>query len=164
MTSFYSWRLMFMTFWGTPRGDKHTHEHAHESPDDDARCRWRAGVGAVFAGMIWYAPVLRLHRRGERVVRRLDLHGRGQHRLRRRALRADLGQGVALRRHAVRAGAGLAVLHPRPDLPGKRLAENQRPLYLFLLNKWYFDEIYDALRAPAPSGWAGSCGRRATAR
>jgi NADH-quinone oxidoreductase subunit L len=30
----------------------------------------------------------------------------------------------------------------RPDLPGK-LAENQRPLYLFLLNKWYFDEIFD---------------------
>ncbi|HBS99714.1 MAG TPA: NADH-quinone oxidoreductase subunit L, partial [Citreicella sp.] len=25
----------------------------------------------------------------------------------------------------------------------KRLAENQRPLYLFLLNKWYFDEIYN---------------------
>jgi NADH-quinone oxidoreductase subunit L len=32
----------------------------------------------------------------------------------------------------------------RPDLPGK-LAENQRPLYLFLLNKWYFDEIYDLI-------------------
>jgi NADH-quinone oxidoreductase subunit L len=32
----------------------------------------------------------------------------------------------------------------RPDLPGK-LAANQRPLYLFLLNKWYFDEIYDAV-------------------
>ena len=28
-TSFYSWRLMFLTFWGKPRGDKHTHEHAH---------------------------------------------------------------------------------------------------------------------------------------
>jgi len=27
----------------------------------------------------------------------------------------------------------------------KRLAETQRPLYLFLLNKWYFDEIYDFL-------------------
>ena len=25
-----------------------------------------------------------------------------------------------------------------------RLAANQHPLYLFLLNKWYFDEIYDA--------------------
>jgi len=32
----------------------------------------------------------------------------------------------------------------RPDLPG-RLAANQRPLYLFLLNKWYFDEVYDVL-------------------
>ena len=32
----------------------------------------------------------------------------------------------------------------RPDLPG-RLAAQQRPLYLFLLNKWYFDEIYDAI-------------------
>ncbi len=31
-----------------------------------------------------------------------------------------------------------------PSLP-RRLAENQRPLYLFLLNKWYFDEIYDFL-------------------
>ena len=31
-TSFYSWRLMFLTFYGEQRGDKHTHEHAHESP------------------------------------------------------------------------------------------------------------------------------------
>ena len=33
MTSFYSWRLMFLTFYGKPRGDKHTHDHAHESPN-----------------------------------------------------------------------------------------------------------------------------------
>ncbi len=32
----------------------------------------------------------------------------------------------------------------RPDLPGK-LAANQAPLYRFLLNKWYFDEVYDVL-------------------
>jgi len=31
-----------------------------------------------------------------------------------------------------------------PEMP-KKLAETQRPLYLFLLNKWYFDEIYDAI-------------------
>jgi len=31
-----------------------------------------------------------------------------------------------------------------PSLPG-RLAENQRPLYLFLKNKWYFDELYDVV-------------------
>ena len=33
MTSFYSWRLMFMTFFGKPRGDHHAHDHAHESPN-----------------------------------------------------------------------------------------------------------------------------------
>ena len=32
----------------------------------------------------------------------------------------------------------------RTDLPGK-LAANQRPLYLFLLNKWYVDEIYEVV-------------------
>jgi len=31
-----------------------------------------------------------------------------------------------------------------PTLPG-RLAANQRPLYLFLKNKWYFDELYDVV-------------------
>jgi NADH-quinone oxidoreductase subunit L len=32
----------------------------------------------------------------------------------------------------------------RPDLPGK-LAANQSHLYQFLLNKWYFDELYGFL-------------------
>ena len=31
-----------------------------------------------------------------------------------------------------------------PTVPG-RLAANQRPLYLFFLNKWYFDEIYNVI-------------------
>ena len=31
-----------------------------------------------------------------------------------------------------------------PSLPA-RLAENQRPLYLFLKNKWYFDELYNVI-------------------
>ncbi len=43
MTSFYSWRLIFMTFYGEPRGDKHTHDHAHEIADDDAGAAGRAG-------------------------------------------------------------------------------------------------------------------------
>jgi hypothetical protein len=41
----------------------------------------------------------------------------------------------------------------RPDWPAP-LAENQRPLYLFLLNKWYFDEIYDFLFV-RPALWLG---------
>ena len=41
----------------------------------------------------------------------------------------------------------------RPDLPAK-LAESQAPLYNFLLNKWYFDEIYDFVFVK-PAMWVG---------
>jgi NADH-quinone oxidoreductase subunit L len=41
----------------------------------------------------------------------------------------------------------------RPDIP-ERLAREQAPLYQFLLNKWYFDEIYDFLIV-RPTIWLG---------
>jgi NADH-quinone oxidoreductase subunit L len=40
-----------------------------------------------------------------------------------------------------------------PSLP-RRLATQQRPLYLFLLNKWYFDELYDVIIV-RPAKWLG---------
>ncbi len=54
MTSFYSWRLMFLTFYGEARGDKHTHDHAHESPLTMLIPLGVLAVGAVLAGMVWY--------------------------------------------------------------------------------------------------------------
>ncbi|PWJ12490.1 NADH-quinone oxidoreductase subunit L [Jannaschia seohaensis] len=56
MTSFYSWRLMFLTFYGKPRGDKHTHEHAHESPMNMVAPLGVLAVGSVLAGMVFYGP------------------------------------------------------------------------------------------------------------
>jgi NADH-quinone oxidoreductase subunit L len=41
----------------------------------------------------------------------------------------------------------------RPDIPVE-LARSQEPLYQFLLNKWYFDEIYDLLLV-RPTLWLG---------
>ena len=41
----------------------------------------------------------------------------------------------------------------RPDLPDK-LAQQHDMLYRFLLNKWYFDELYDFLFV-RPSLWLG---------
>jgi len=55
-TSFYSWRLIFLTFYGTPRGDKHTHEHAHESPGVMLAPLAILAIGAIFAGMVFYKP------------------------------------------------------------------------------------------------------------
>jgi NADH-quinone oxidoreductase subunit L len=56
---------------------------------------------------------------------------------------------------AMLIGFGLAWLFyiKDPSIPG-RLARQQRPLYLFLLNKWYFDELYDVLFV-RPAKWLG---------
>ncbi|SEM82750.1 NADH dehydrogenase subunit L [Loktanella fryxellensis] len=56
-TSFYSWRLMFMTFFGKPRGDHHTHDHAHESPIVMLVPLGVLSLGAVFSGMVWYGSM-----------------------------------------------------------------------------------------------------------
>ena len=54
MTSFYSWRLMFLTFYGKQRGDKHTHDHAHESPMVMLIPLGVLALGAIFSGMLWF--------------------------------------------------------------------------------------------------------------
>jgi NADH-quinone oxidoreductase subunit L len=53
-TSFYSWRLMFLTFFGEARGNRHTHDHAHESPMTMLVPLGVLALGAVFSGVVWY--------------------------------------------------------------------------------------------------------------
>ena len=52
-TSFYSWRLAFMTFFGAPRADRHTMEHVHESPNIMLIPLYVLAAGALFAGFIF---------------------------------------------------------------------------------------------------------------
>ena len=186
-TSFYSWRLMFLTFWGEPRGDKHTHEHAHERPVVMLLPLGVLRLGAIFAGALWYSSFFG---KGNEII---TFFG-GQY----EAPSTELKDAVADRSPKaselkyVMAGepgdAGVymapenTVLHEahyvptwvklspfvamllgfvvafqfyirNPSLP-KRLAENQRPLYLFLKNKWYFDEIYNFVFIQ-PALWIG---------
>ncbi len=61
MTSFYSWRLIFLTFFGAPRGDRYTHEHAHESPATMTIPLAVLGLGAIAAGMIWFGSFFGSH-------------------------------------------------------------------------------------------------------
>ena len=182
MTSFYSWRLMFLTFFGTPRGDKHTHDHAHDAPMTMLIPLGALALGAVFSGMVWYNSFFGDHARvmqffGIETVAEMgaDVAGHGA---------TEAGHGTTDQATAEHAAAkpGVGAIYmgvdnhvledahhvptwvkvspfvamlgglilswvfyiARPDLPG-RLAAQQRPLYLFLLNKWYFDEIYDAI-------------------
>ncbi|MFW8637157.1 NADH-quinone oxidoreductase subunit L [Cribrihabitans pelagius] len=186
MTSFYSWRLMFMTFYGEARGDKHTHAHAHESPWTMLVPLGVLAVGSITAGMIWYGsffghadqvgkfygiPVAEAAAgahggdagHGEEAAQDAEAGSGGHHYV----FAGEPGEGalyIAPDNHvledahaapvwvkvspfaAMLGGLLLALWFYiwNPSLP-KRLAEQQRPLYLFLLNKWYFDELYDAI-------------------
>ncbi|WP_166415894.1 NADH-quinone oxidoreductase subunit L [Cochlodiniinecator piscidefendens] len=82
MTSFYSWRLMFMTFYGKARGDAHTHDHAHESPMVMLIPLGVLSLGAVFSGMLWFSSFFGTH---EQVN---DFFGIPQH-----EVAADAGHG-----------------------------------------------------------------------
>jgi len=52
LTSFYMFRLIFLTFFGEPR-DHHVHEHAHESPWPMTTALIALALGGVFAGKVW---------------------------------------------------------------------------------------------------------------
>ncbi|TYB83524.1 NADH-quinone oxidoreductase subunit L [Maritimibacter fusiformis] len=177
-TSFYSWRLMFMTFWGKPRGDKHTHEHAHESPAVMTIPLGVLALGAVFSGMIWYGSFFGDHDKVNAFFG-IEAHAEAAEGAAAPAegatddaAAADLHGGTAPvgaifmgpdnhvideAHHAptwVKVSPFVAMLTGllvawwfyivNPAMP-RRLAEAQPHLYRFLLNKWYFDEIYDVV-------------------
>jgi NADH-quinone oxidoreductase subunit L len=142
MTTFYSCRLLFMTFNGASRADHHTREHVHESPPVMLLPLVVLAAGALFAGLLgspffigedsgafWGSSILMLPSHDALA--------------RREAIPAILGYLPLL---MIALGTALAYLFyiVRPSLPG-RLADSVHGLYLFLLNKWYFDEIYDFL-------------------
>ncbi|MEP3440533.1 MAG: NADH-quinone oxidoreductase subunit L [Sulfitobacter sp.] len=185
-TSFYSWRLMFLTFYGKARGDKHTHDHAHESPMVMLVPLGVLALGAVFSGMVFYnsffghtdkiadfygIPYAEAGAHGEAHVDGAETghgdshdneHGDAEHHY---AFAGQPGEGalyiapdntVLDDAHAVPSwvktspfiamvsGFLMAWLFyiKDPSLPG-RLAAQQKYLYNFLLNKWYFDELYN---------------------
>ncbi len=190
-TSFYSWRLMFLTFYGEPRGDKHTHDHAHESPMTMLVPLGVLSLGAIFAGMVWYGsffghvdkvakfygiPYAEAGEDHSAIVTPRDkAAGKkdGEHHY---VFAGEPGQGALYMApdntvlddahkvpYWVKTSPFAAMLLgfltaywfyiKNPSLPG-RLAENQRPLYLFLKNKWYFDELYHYIFI-VPAMWIG---------
>ena len=177
-TSFYSWRLIFLTFYGKPRGDMHTHEHAHESPKVMLIPLGVLAMGAIFAGAIWYSSFFG---KTNEVVKFFG--GHYEEPAKELAKEVAENNPKASKLKYVMAGEpGEAAIYMKPEntilheahyvptwvklspfvsmllgfvialwfyiwdpsMP-RKVAESQRPLYLFLLNKWYFDEIYDFL-------------------
>jgi NADH-quinone oxidoreductase subunit L len=150
LTAFYSWRLIFKTFFGEPHDREH-YEAAHETPRTMLVPLGILAFGSIAAGY----PALSI------------FTGHGAAEFFRDALK--LGTAETLFEHGEKVNffvgllptlamlCGLAVAYQfyirRPDLP-VRLASEQPVLYKFLLNKWYFDEIYDFLLV-RPAMWLG---------
>ncbi|WP_128253668.1 NADH-quinone oxidoreductase subunit L [Falsirhodobacter deserti] len=144
MTAFYSWRLMFLTFFGTPRGKVEIHDHAHE-PDRSMLIPLAVlSVGAVFAGMAWRNVFFGK----EEIVRDwfgASLGWAANNHMLHEAHEAPawvVGSPVL----AMLVGLVVAwLMYMRdPDVPA-RMADKARGLHAFLFNKWYFDELFEAI-------------------
>ncbi|ENR70848.1 NADH-quinone oxidoreductase subunit L [Brucella abortus] len=150
-TSFYSWRLIFMTFFGKPRASAEVMHHVHESPPVMLVPLLILGIGAILAGVLFkelffgheYVEFWKGSLFTSTANQLLEEH----HHV---PLWVKLSPFVAMLIGFVVAW----IFYIRaPEMP-KALAARHRGLYQFLLNKWYFDELYDFLFV-RPARWLG---------
>ena len=140
-TSFYSWRLMFMTFHGTPRMGEDIARHVHESP----AVMWVPlailAVGALFAGGVFYDQFVGEARfafwNASLVTSAGDIIDEAHH-------TPLLIKWLPTAMMLIGFLIAWQLYIRRPALPAA-LAGRFDGLYKFLLNKWYFDELYDLI-------------------
>ncbi len=151
LTAFYSWRLMFLAFHGRSRAPVEVQKKVHGSPPVMTVPLYVLALGSLVAGFVFKELFF----------------GEGQAEFWRNAIvSADNFEILKAMHHVpgavvlaptvmMVAGLLLAVLFylVAPSLPGL-LARLFRPIYLFLLNKWYFDELYDRIFV-RPAFWLG---------
>ena len=147
LTAFYSWRLLLMTFHGISRVE---HAHGHDLVHDAKQAVKESpvvmllplvllAIGAAVSGYLLKPWFIGAHQAS-------FWNG---------AIDAASGQVLAAMEHipawvgyaplaAGLSGVALAYVMyvAMPSLP-ETMATRFRPIYLLLLNKWYFDEIYD---------------------
>jgi NADH-quinone oxidoreductase subunit L len=160
LTAFYSWRLLFMTFHGAPRADERVMEHIHESPLTMTVPMTVLAVGAIFAG---FALSGLFTGGGQAAFWGTSLFVAKTH----TALAEAHHVALWVKLLPVVVAIGGIVLAwvfyiRRTDLP-VALAARFQGFYLFLLNKWYFDELYDRIfvnpaRRLGRSLWLGGDG------
>ena len=148
LTAIYIWRLIFMTFHGSPHDRRH-YDAARESPITMLIPLGFLAAGSIFAGYP-FRDLFAGHAVSEFFGDSLKFAASNHildemHRI---------PLAVALAPTLLMA-LGFVITWEfyirRPELPAE-LARQQQPLYKFLLNKWYFDEIYDFLFV-RPSLW-----------
>jgi NADH-quinone oxidoreductase subunit L len=137
LTAFYSWRLMFLTFEGKTRADKHVLEHAHDAPWVMGLPLFVLATGALLAGALFQHDFIGIDQlsfwRGSLVTHAAEGPEPPVYIAYLPTLMMALGFAVAWYFYMV-----------RPLVPFG-LSKRFRGAYLFLLNAWYFDALYDAI-------------------
>jgi NADH-quinone oxidoreductase subunit L len=152
LTSFYSWRLIFLTFHGKTRADHHTYEHAQESPLVMLVPLALLALGAVVLGFA-FSDIF-THDHGVEAFFRDSLFSVSGNKILEEMHHSPLWVGWI---PTAMMAAGFLVAYwfyiVNPALP-VALARQNELLYRFLLNKWYFDELYDFIFV-RPVKWLG---------
>ena len=151
LTSFYSWRLIFMTFHGRSRATPDVLSHVHESPKVMLIPLALLAVGALLAGLVFkgmffgdgYASFW-----GESLFTSKDNHI--VHEIHNVPLWVKYSPLMAMITGFVFAWVCYIAA---PSVPAA-FAKVFEPIYLFFLNKWYFDELYDYVFVK-PAKWLG---------
>jgi NADH-quinone oxidoreductase subunit L len=137
LTAFYSWRLTFLTFEGKPRQPKEALEHAHEPP-------WTMGVPLVLLafGALLLGEVFKYYFIGGGAADfwrgSLVTHEAAEHEV---PVWVAYAPSVAM----LLGFATAWYFYITNPLVPFGLAKRFRGAYLFLLNAWYFDALYDAI-------------------
>jgi NADH-quinone oxidoreductase subunit L len=146
MTAFYMFRLLFMTFFGKSRVDHHTEHHIHESPRSMTVPLIILAIGSIVAGYVGFPAWLGGSNAFEHFLEPVFEP-------------LPIPKAPAIE-YSHLAEAGMAAVSVAVALIGfslayfkycKRSWEEERevgmygPAYRPLLNKWYIDELYDAL-------------------
>ena len=142
MTAFYSTRLMFMTFYGSYRGDHHTWDHAHESPAVMLIPLYVLAAGALLSGVVaygWFVGEGWEHFWGTSIAVKATEHIiHAMH---------EVDAWVKLL-PLVAAVGGIALSYyyyvVNPEMPARTIRAF-KPLHTLFYNKWYFDELYEAM-------------------
>ncbi len=143
LTAFYSWRLLFLTFHGKTRADHHTYDHAHEAPMSMLIPLALLAVGSIAAGFLGANIFHMVSAEGNFFADAIFV-AESKISLLEEIHHAPFLVKISPMIVGVIAIALAYVFYLKnTDLP-KRLANAVKPLYKLSLNKWYFDEIYEA--------------------
>lgn len=142
MTAFYSWRLIFMTFHGRAHAPADVMKNIHESPMVMMVPLYVLAVGSLFAGLVFNSYFIGDASSGFWAASAEGAHGAddlgGEHHP---PLWVVLTPTVMM---IIGVATAIYFYIVSPSVP-RRLAKRHDMLHQFLLNKWYFDEVYEVL-------------------